>query len=240
MKQPLTAKDRIVVALDVPGEAEALELADRLRGAVGYFKVGLELFTKCGPDILPKLREASDHTAGIFLDLKFHDIPNTVAGAVRSAVSHGVDMLTIHLSGGSAMIEAARDAAGKDTLLLGVSVLTSHRPETLHETGIDSDLVHHVARLVGLGKARGLNGFVASPHEVKALRTAFGSAITLVVPGVRPAWGMSQHDQSRVMMPGQAIAEGADYLVIGRPITQHEDPALAAEWIGCEMAGTIL
>ncbi|MBS0656903.1 MAG: orotidine-5'-phosphate decarboxylase [Verrucomicrobia bacterium] len=240
MKRPYNAKDRIIVALDVPGEAEALELAERLRGAVGLFKVGLELFTRCGPGIIPKLRAASEESAGIFLDLKFHDIPNTVAGAVRSAVSLGVDMLTIHLSGGSAMIEAAREAAGADTLLLGVSVLTSHSAETLHETGVEADLVHQVARLVGLGKARGLNGFVASPHEVGALRSAFGDSITLVVPGVRPAWGMSKDDQNRVMMPGQAIAAGADYLVIGRPITQHEDPALAAEWIGCEMAGTIL
>lgn len=228
------------MALDVPSEAEAVSLAERLRGTVGMFKVGLELYTKCGPAIIARLRAASDDSVGIFLDLKFHDIPNTVAGAVRSAVSLGVEMLTIHLAGGGAMIDAAREAAGSKTLLLGVSVLTSHTENTLRETGVESDLVQHVARLVGLGRAHGLGGFVASPHEVKALRSAFGDAITLVVPGVRPAWGVGKDDQSRVMMPSQAIAAGADYLVIGRPITQHEDPALAAEWIGCEMAGTIL
>lgn len=241
MKVPQNPQDRIIVALDVPGEAEALALAKRLRGAVGLFKVGLELFTKCGPSIVPRLRDAAGGSVGIFLDLKFHDIPNTVAGAVRSAVSLGVDFLTFHLSGGGAMIEAARVAAqDSGTLLLGVSVLTSNTEETLRETGVDGSLVSQVAKLVGLGHVRGIRGFVASPHEVAALRSAFGDDITLVVPGVRPAWGVGNADQSRVMMPGQAIAAGADYLVIGRPITQHEDPALAAEWIACEMAGTIL
>lgn len=243
MKEPQTAKDRIIVALDLASEAAAVELARRLKGSVGLFKIGLELFTRCGPGIIGKLLEASDGTVGIFLDLKFHDIPNTVAGAVRSAVSLGVDMLTIHLAGGSAMIEAARGAIGDSgALLLGVSVLTSHSQETLREIGVENELVPQVARLVGLGHARGLRGFVASPHELKALRSAFGSDITLVVPGVRPAWGATatKDDQSRVMMPGQAIAAGADYLVIGRPITEHEDPGLAAESIGCEMAGTIL
>lgn len=241
MKEPQSAKDRIIVALDVPGEKEAVEMARRLRGAVGVFKIGLELFTKCGPGIIGKIRDASEPDAGIFLDLKFHDIPNTVAGAVRSAVSLGVDMLTIHLAGGGAMIEAALEAAYEShALLLGVSVLTSHTAESLRETGVEAEVVPQVARLVGLGRAHGLRGFVASPHEVKALRAAFGTDLTLVVPGVRPAWGLGKDDQSRTMMPGQAIAAGADYLVIGRPITKHEDPALAAEWIGCEMAGTIL
>ncbi len=217
-------------------------MARRLKGSVGLFKIGLELFTRCGPSIVQKVRDASEGT-GIFLDLKFHDIPNTVAKAVGSAVALGVDMLTIHLSGGGAMMGAALDAMGESgAVLLGVSVLTSHTDATLRETGVESETVEQVARLVGLGYARGLRGFVASPHEVRALRAAFGDEVRLVVPGVRPSWGEAPagDDQQRIMMPGEAAAAGADYLVIGRPITQHEDPALAAEWIACEMAGTIL
>ena len=236
MTRPASAKDRIIAAIDVPDEASALELIRRLRGRVGYFKLGLELFTACGPRIVGLAKEAGD--AGIFLDLKFHDIPNTVAGAVRSASALGVEMLTVHLSGGGAMLAAAVAAATPKTMLLGVSVLTSSSAETQREIGAGGDIGVQVQRLVGLGIGRGLRGFVASGQEIKLLRDTFGDDIRLVIPGIRPA-GTGQpgsDDQERVMTPAMAVAAGADFLVIGRPITADPDPAAAAGRIADEIA----
>ncbi len=215
-------------------EASALKLIRQLRGRVGLFKLGLELFTACGPGIVAKAKAEGE--AGIFLDLKFHDIPNTVAGAVRSASALGVDMLTVHLAGGGAMLSAASAAVAKSTLLLGVSVLTSSSAETQREIGADADIASQVNRLVGLGLAHGIRGFVASGHEIGSLRAAFGRDLRLVIPGVRPEWSVKADDQARVMTPAKAVAAGADFLVIGRPITAAADPAEAADRIAAELA----
>lgn len=218
----------------MPDETAALHLIRQLRGRVGLFKLGLELFTAAGPDIVAKAKGEGE--AGIFLDLKFHDIPNTVAGAVRSASRLGVGMLTVHLAGGGAMLAAASAAVAPETMLLGVSVLTSNSAETQYEIGSDADIPSQVNRLVGLGVANNLRGFVASGHEIKALRMAFGRDIRLVIPGIRPAGMVTPgEDQQRVMTPARAVAMGADYLVIGRPITADPDPAGAAEKIAAEI-----
>jgi orotidine-5'-phosphate decarboxylase len=233
--RPASAKDRIIAAIDVPNEAAALKLIRQLRGRVGYFKVGLELFTACGPGIVAKAKQEGE--TKIFLDLKFHDIPNTVAGAVRSASALGVDMLTVHLAGGGAMLSAASAAVATSTMILGISVLTSSSAETQRETGADADIASQVNRLVGLGVAHGIKGFVASGHEIGGLRAAFGRDIRLVIPGVRPAWSAKgSDDQKRVMTPAKAVSVGADFLVIGRPITGAADPAEAADRIAAELA----
>lgn len=234
---------RLIVALDVGGETPALRMAELLAGTAGFFKVGLELFTAAGPGIIARLRAAAGPEAGIFLDLKFHDIPNTVERATRAAAALGVDLLTVHLGGGSEMLRAAaRGAAGAGgpLVVLGVSVLTSSTAETLRETGVGADAADgavgtQVLRLAGLGAAAGIGGFVASPHEVGALRREFGPGPRLVIPGVRPA-GSAAGDQRRTMTPGEALAAGADHLVIGRPISGAGDPRAAAERILGEMA----
>ncbi len=229
MTTPRLAKDKIILPLDVADEAAAVRLVERLAGTVSFFKVGLELFTRCGPRIIDRVREAGG-APRIFLDLKLHDIPNTVAGAVRAAAALEVDFLTVHLAGGAAMLRAATDAAGEKTLILGVSVLTSSDAATLKETGVDGTVEEQVLRLAALGYANGVRGIVASAHEARPLRTRFGPELTLVVPGVRPAAGTAD-DQRRVMTPREALAAGADYLVIGRPITAQPDPRAAAEAI---------
>ena len=234
MSTPRPAKDKIILPLDVPDEAAALRLVGDLAGTLTFFKVGLELFTRCGPGIIGNIRRAA-REAGcaevrIFLDLKLHDIPNTVAGAVRAAAALDVDFLTIHLAGGAAMLRAAAAAAGPRLLLLGVSVLTSSDAATLAETGVAGGVEDQVLRLAALGTANSLRGIVASPHEAGSLRARFGSDVTLVVPGVRPGNGAAD-DQRRVMTPRQALTAGADYLVIGRPITAQPDPRAAAEEI---------
>lgn len=229
------AKDKIILPLDVPDEASALRLVEQLGGIVSFFKIGLELFTRCGPDTITEIKRRAPE-ARIFLDLKLHDIPNTVAGAVRSARALGVDFLTVHLSGGGAMLRAAATEAQSSLFLLGVSVLTSSDEGTLLETGVAAGVADQVLRLASLGRASGLRGVVASPHEIAALRARFGPELTIVVPGVRPASAESAaDDQRRVMTPRQAADAGADYLVIGRPITAHPDPRAAAERIVGEM-----
>ena len=238
MITPLQAKDKIILPLDVPDEAAALRLVRQLAGTVSFFKVGLELFTRCGPGVIDRVRRAAREDGGadarVFLDLKLHDIPNTVAGAVRAAAALEVDFLTVHLSGGAAMLGAALAEAGEKTLLLGVSVLTSSDAATLAETGVPASVAEQVSRLAALGFDNGVRGVVASAHEAAALRARFGSALTLVVPGVRPAAG-AMDDQRRIMTPRQALAAGADYLVIGRPITAQPDPRAAAEEIVREL-----
>ena len=215
--------DKIIVALDVPGKTEALDLVGQLRENISFFKVGLQLYTTAGPEVVREIRAAG---AKVFLDLKLHDIPNTVARAVESAAELGVQMLTIHLSGGTEMIRAAVDSRQNDMLILGVTVLTSATQETLDEVGIADKIDNHVRRLANLGRAAGIDGLVASPLEVTFLRTEFGNKIKIVTPGVRPNW-TEAGDQKRSMTPRDALTAGADYLVIGRPITTHKNPSEA-------------
>jgi orotidine-5'-phosphate decarboxylase len=234
MKSPaLTARDRLIVALDFPTQVKALALVSVLSDAVSIYKIGLQLYTAVGPAIVQAVAATG---AKIFLDLKLHDIPSTVAKAVAAAGELGVQMLTIHLSGGGAMLKAAVEAKAPDLALLGVTVLTSATQETLGEIGVSSGVDAQVLRLVELGKKSGVDGLITSPHEVGLLRERLGSEITLVTPGVRPTWAAAD-DQKRFTTPREALRAGADYLVIGRPITAAPDPRTAVERVVEEMAG---
>jgi orotidine-5'-phosphate decarboxylase len=229
-----TAGGQVIVALDFPDSASALRLVGSLGNLIQWYKVGLELYLSAGNEIVRNLK---DKGFSVFLDLKLHDIPNTVAGAVRSAASTGADMLTLHASGGPAMLAAAaRAAAGLSSppRLLAVSVLTSMDADQLHAIGIAGSPAEQVVRLASLAAQAGISGLVASPEEIVQLRSAFPD-FTLVIPGIRPA-GSAAVDQKRVATPGAAIAAGADYLVIGRPITQAADPVGAAKSILDEIA----
>ncbi|MBP0048492.1 orotidine-5'-phosphate decarboxylase [Marinobacterium sp. AK62] len=223
-----TDDKRIIVALDYPDSEQALQMARLLDPALCRVKVGKELFTRCGPAIVEAL-----HTLGfdVFLDLKFHDIPNTTARAVRAAAELGVWMVNVHASGGSRMMSAAREqleqVQGNRTLLIAVTVLTSMQREDLAEIGLDVDPMEQVVRLARLTESAGLDGVVCSAQEVAAIREAVQRDFALVTPGIRPA-DSAKGDQQRVMTPEQAIHTGSDYLVIGRPITQSEVPAEAA------------
>ena len=228
-----TVSNKIIVALDVPSKKEALALVDQLRDQISFFKIGLQLYTAAGPEVV---REIIATGAKVFLDLKLHDIPNTVARAVEAAAHLGAQMLTIHLSGGGEMIRAAVAARGNNMSILGVTVLTSATQATLSEIGIDDKIDNQVLRLAGLGVAAGIDGLVASPHETKALRAACGNKIKIVTPGVRPSWS-EPGDQKRFMTPREAIDAGADYLVIGRPITAHPKPREAVTRILSELEG---
>jgi orotidine-5'-phosphate decarboxylase len=217
------AAGKIIVALDVPTRPEALQLVSQLAPAVSIFKVGLQLYIAEGPDIV---RAIADTGAKVFLDLKLHDIPNTVGRAVESAGHLGVQMLTIHLSGGPAMIEAAMAARKESLSILGVTILTSIDQATLHATGIEAEMSAHVLRLAQMGARAGIDGLVASSHEIQILRKNLGDQIKLIVPGIRPAKS-DVADQKRTMTPREALKAGADYLVMGRPITADPDPAAA-------------
>jgi orotidine-5'-phosphate decarboxylase len=212
--------DKIIVALDVPAKEKALELVQDLRDQISFFKIGLQLYTAEGPEIV---RAVLSTGVKVWLDLKLHDIPNTVARAVESASNLGVHMVTIHLSGGSEMIRAASAARANNTSLLGVTVLTSATEQTLREIGIADKVENQVLRLAKLGVEEGIDGVVASPHEIKMLRTEFGDKIKIAVQGIRPTWAKPD-DQKRFMTPRQAIEAGADYIGIGRPITKHPNP----------------
>src|SRR5438874_7025906 len=214
------AADKIIVALDVATKKKALELVEQLRGEISFFKIGLQLYTAEGPE---RLRAVLGTGAMVWLDLKLHDIPNTVARAVESASTLGVQMLTIHLSGGGDMIRAATAARASDMLLLGVTVLTSATEQTLREIGITDAVVDQVIRLAKLGAEAGIDGIVASPREIKPLRREFGDRIKIAVQGIRPIWA-EPGDQKRFMTPREAIQAGADYIGIGRPITGHAQP----------------
>lgn len=223
---PDGACDRVIVALDVPSAAEALELVERLDGIIRWFKVGLEIYLSEGNSVVEVIR---DKGCSVFLDLKLHDIPNTVAGAVRSASRAGAQMLTLHAGGGPAMMAAAVEAAAAMSAapeLLAVTVLTSMDQAQLKAVGVSAPPGEQVLRLARTGWDSGIRGFVSSAEEVAAMRQTFPEA-TLVIPGIRPA-GAVAGDQKRVATPAAAIAAGADYLVIGRPITQAADPAAAA------------
>ena len=225
----------ILVALDVPSADAALDLAARLAPVVGGFKVGKELFTRCGPEIVRKLRALD---AVVFLDLKFHDIPHTVARAVKVAADLDVQMLTVHASGGRDMMRAAVDQAGSSNpsqpgagpLILGVTVLTSFDQNGLSEVGVRDDVAGQVERLALLAAQSGLRGLVCSPLEIVALRQLLPSDMTLVTPGIRPE-KVNDDDQKRTLTPREAIDAGADWLVIGRPIIAAPDPRAAAERI---------
>lgn len=223
---PTSAAGRIILAVDVPDADTAMRMLEPLTGRLRWAKIGLQLFVAEGPEIVKKVRKAGFE---IFLDLKFHDIPNTVRGAIRSARELGVGMTTIHLAGGPAMVEAAVEEAG-DLLVLGVTVLTSMDDAQLAATGILKSPQEQVLSLARSGQALGLRGVVASPMEIQALRAACGGELQIVTPGIRPP-GKESGDQSRVASPASAIAAGADYLVIGRPITSAPNPADAFEAI---------
>jgi orotidine-5'-phosphate decarboxylase len=232
------ARKRLIVALDAPHAQAAMELVARLEGSCLWFKVGLELFTAAGPSIVETLA-ARGHS--IFLDLKFHDIPNTVAGAVRSATTLGARMMTLHASGGPAMLAAAHAAlAGvvDPPELLAVTVLTSMDAAQLSAVGAERTPAAQVELLARMGLAAGLRGFVCSSKEVAALRSLAGPEGVLVVPGIRPAGG-AIGDQKRVATPAEALRAGASFLVVGRPITQAANPAEAAEKILQEMATAV-
>jgi orotidine-5'-phosphate decarboxylase len=227
-------KEKILVALDVESGAEALRLADLLRDAVGGFKIGSRLFTAEGPSIVRALTGRGDR---VFLDLKFHDIPNTVATAVAAATELGVWMVNVHASGGVPMMRAARtaahDSAAKRSitppLVIAVTVLTSMNQATLTETGVAIELMDQVLRLAELTKEAGLDGVVASPRETSAIRRRCGADFAIVTPGIRGgAADATKGDQERTMSPDEAIAAGATYLVIGRPIIAAADPRAAA------------
>jgi orotidine-5'-phosphate decarboxylase len=225
--------NRILVALDVPSAEAAVSLADRLRGAVGGFKIGSQLFTAAGPEIVRTIVGRGDR---VFLDLKFHDIPNTVAGAIQSSADLGVWMVNVHASGGRPMMEAARRAAderqsasGTRPLVIAVTVLTSLDAATLTSVGVAASPLDHVVRLAELAQASGLDGVVASPQETSAIRRACGPDFVIVTPGIRGgSAAASKDDQQRTLSPAEAVAAGSSYLVVGRPITGAADPREAA------------
>jgi orotidine-5'-phosphate decarboxylase len=242
----------VLVALDVGSSAEALALADKLRGTVGGFKIGKQLFTAEGPAIVRALADRGDR---VFLDLKFHDIPNTVAGAVSSAIATGAWMIDVHASGGRAMMQAAAAAATATAtrlgrprpLVVGVTVLTSLDEAALRETGVGVPPRDHVVKLATLAQAAGLDGVVASPLEIADIRRACGDRFAIVTPGIRretrrspidgrQGVGGRQDDQVRTLGPREALETGAHYLVIGRPITGAPDPLAAAQEIAAEIA----
>jgi orotidine-5'-phosphate decarboxylase len=217
----------IIVALDEPSLDDAQRLMDRLAGKALFYKVGLQLFTAAGPAAVQAVK---DRGAKVFLDLKLHDIPNTVASAVRSISGLGVDLCTIHLGGGPEMCAAAVDAAGGSMTILGVTVLTSSNEETLRACGVDCAVGDQVRRLAKMGFAAGVRGFVASALELPMLRKELGGEPLLVIPGVRPA-GADVGDQKRVATPADVVRGGATHLVIGRPISRAKDPASAYDEI---------
>lgn len=224
---------QLIVALDLSDSERTLNLVRILQGEVGIFKVGLQLFTACGPEIVTRIRKLG---GDVFLDLKLHDIPNTVRHAVLEAVRLEVSLLTLHTSGGEAMLREAASVirrtqhSGPPPRLLGVTVLTSLDPSDLAQIGIQRSLQDCVLERARLAAAAGLDGVVASPREVSALRSAGLEDLLIVTPGIRPS-GHSQDDQARVATPQAAIADGADYLVVGRPITAASDPVVAAREI---------
>ncbi|PAU78916.1 orotidine-5'-phosphate decarboxylase [Halomonas salipaludis] len=232
---PITSP--LIIALDYASLDAALCMADRLDPQRCRLKVGKELFTRSGPEVLDAL-----HGRGfeVFLDLKFHDIPNTVAGAVEAAAQQGVWMVNVHAGGGRRMMEAARErleAGGLDTRLIAVTVLTSMAAADLAEVGITASPAEHVERLAQLTRDSGLHGVVCSAQEAERLRTLCGDAFLKVTPGIRPA-SAAAGDQRRVMTPAAALAAGSTHLVVGRPVTQAEEPMQALAAIEAELAGS--
>lgn len=240
----------LLVALDVDTAADATSLAERLRGVAGGIKIGSRLFTSAGPGLVEEFTSRGDR---VFLDLKFHDIPNTVAGAVAAATRLGVWMLNVHASGGAAMMRAAREAAREEAarrstpapLVIAVTMLTSMDQETLAEVGLRDAVGDQVARLATLARDSGMDGVVASPREIGIIRRLCGGEFTIVTPGIRGgaagapvrgegAPGVKEDDQSRTLTAAEALAAGANYIVVGRPIIAAADPRAAAERIAAE------
>jgi len=239
-KAELSGADRLVLALDVDDEREALELVSELKGSVGVFKVGHQLFTAYGPDIVRKIIGMGGK---VFLDLKYHDIPNTVAKAAAEAVKLGVSIFNVHALGGLEMMraaaESAKETAEKRNLplpaVLAVTVLTSMDQKSLRrELKIVRSLSREVVHLARLAQRAGMHGVVASPHEIRLLRRAIRGEFVILTPGVRPEWAAAD-DQKRVMTPGEAVTAGADYIVVGRPVLKAEDRTAAVGKILKEM-----
>ena len=226
---PPSSKDHLIVALDYPSATEALRLVESLEQTCQWFKVGMELYYAAGNQIVEQLRNRGFN---VFLDLKLHDIPNTVAGAVRSVTQAGASLLTIHAAGGAAMMTAAAEAAKSpdSPRLLAVTVLTSMDAAQLSGIGITASPADQVLRLARLAESSGISGLVCSAEETALLRKHLHPGILLIVPGIRPA-GAAAQDQKRIATPAQAIAAGASFLVVGRPITQADNPAKAAQAI---------
>jgi len=224
-------RERLIVALDVSSAGEAQKLVARIGDAAGIYKIGLQLFTAEGPSIV---RDLVSSGRRIFLDLKLHDIPTTVALAVKSAAGLRVDMLTIHASGGAAMLRAATEAAAGRLNLLAVTVLTSLSDEDMQEIGVSGRVSDQVLRMASLAQSAGCQGIVTSSREALMVRKALGEGFAIVTPGIRPA-GAETNDQQRIATPAQAISNGVSHIVVGRPITHAPDPAKAAQAIISEM-----
>jgi orotidine-5'-phosphate decarboxylase len=237
--------DQLLVALDVEHGARALQLVEQLGDTVGGVKIGSRLFTLEGPSLVKRI---ADTGMRVFLDLKFHDIPNTVAQAVEAATLTGAWMINVHASGGVPMMQAAAKAAAETArmarrpkpLVIGVTVLTSMDEPTLHDVGVSRPLMEHVVELARMAQRAGLDGVVASPLETREIRDTCGGDFAVVTPGIRgAAAGADKNDQSRTMGPGEAIAAGSTYLVVGRPIISAPDPRAAAAAIGVEIRGAL-
>ncbi|MBL7071708.1 MAG: orotidine-5'-phosphate decarboxylase [Candidatus Omnitrophica bacterium] len=233
--------EKIIVALDVSRLEEAEKLVDKLRPVIKIFKIGSELFTSCGIEAVDLVRRKG---CKVFLDLKYHDIPYIVMKASKAAANQGIHMFTMHTLGGASMLKRAADAAREEAarlsneppLVLGVTVLTSHNDKDMQSVGISGSVDDEVARLVKLAEKAGLNGIVASAQEVSRIRKIVKKEFLIVTPGIRPSWAQKA-DQKRVATPKEALEMGADYLVIGRPITAQDDPKAAAEKILQEISG---
>jgi orotidine-5'-phosphate decarboxylase len=231
-------RDRLIVALDLPSATQARQIVQSIGESVSTYKIGKQLFTAEGPQIV---RDLVSSGRKVFLDLKFHDIPNTVAAAVRQASELQVSMLTVHASGGSKMLKAAAEAAAQSSAkptVLAVTVLTSLSDADLSEIGISGNVMTQVLRLGALARNAGCGGLVASAKEAPELRRELGDDFAIVTPGVRPT-GTAVGDQARVLTPKEAIAAGATYLVVGRPILEAADPSTAAVQIGQEIDGAL-
>ncbi len=234
----LDSRDRLIIALDLPSAVQARQVINTIGEAVTTFKIGKQLFTAEGPGIV---RDLLSSGRKVFLDLKFHDIPNTVGWAVKSAAQLGVSMLTVHASGGSKMLRAAVEAAEQSAtkpMILAVTVLTSMSDSDLQDIGVSGNVLAQVLRLGALARAAGCQGLVASALEARELRRELGEGFEIITPGVRPA-GSAAADQARVLTPGEAIRAGATRLVVGRPIVEAPNPAQAAKAILDEIEQTL-
>ncbi|MFA6078226.1 MAG: orotidine-5'-phosphate decarboxylase [Candidatus Omnitrophota bacterium] len=235
----MNVRERLIVALDFDTAGKALAMVEKLKKHVRFFKVGFELFSSCGPSIVEAIKEKN---CEIFLDLKFHDIPNTVAKAAVSAARLGVNMINVHALGGFDMMKetALRVAMEAEKMIvdrpmiIAVTVLTSMDEHALKKVGINFDMKSEVLKLAKLAKDAGLDGVVASPSEAALIRSEIGEGFLIVTPGVRPSWAQA-HDQKRIALPGEAIKNGADFIVVGRPVTEASDPVSAVEEIFKEM-----
>ena len=238
----MTPKERLIVALDVDTKEKALCLVEKLQNEVKIFKIGSELFISCGPDIVAAVRSRG---CGIFLDLKFHDIPNTVAKSAVAAVRLGVSMLNVHALGGYDMMKKAAESVVMEAKalkvakpkIIAVTVLTSMDENSLKKVGVNDNMEKQVLRLAKLAKDAGLDGVVASPSEIKLIRKELGEDFIIVTPGVRPEWA-AVNDQKRIATPKEAVLNGATYIVVGRPITEAPDPLEAARKIQKEIYPT--